>query len=98
MIEAAVRRRQPLPDAVQNAPSLLPGLELYLEAYMDLATCRSTAFAVERVPWTAIDQYARRNGIDGEAFDYFLALMREMDQEYIDWMNDKSKRDREAKT
>jgi hypothetical protein len=44
-----------------------------------------------RIPFTAIDSYARRFGIVGEAFDHLLFFIGELDQEYLSFMAEKSR-------
>jgi hypothetical protein len=74
IIEAAVRRRQPLPDVIANAPEIHMGLEAYYEAFMDLSTSRGVGMALGPIPWTAVDRYAERHGYTGEGFRYLWQM------------------------
>lgn len=38
-----------------------------------------------RIPFAAIDRYAKRFGIEGEAFDLMLALFTPLDETYLAW-------------
>lgn len=38
-----------------------------------------------RIPFSALDRYARRFGIGGDAFDLLVALIEPLDLEYLDW-------------
>lgn len=38
-----------------------------------------------RIPFSAIDRYARRFGIAGSAFDLMLALLDKLDSEFMAW-------------
>lgn len=59
----AFTMRMPIPDRIKNAPQLRLGLELYLQAFYDLNTCRPSGWGLMPIPWTATREYA-------EAFDY----------------------------
>jgi hypothetical protein len=56
-----------------------------------------------RIPFQAIDCYARRFDIAGEAFDLLFMLVGELDREYLDFAAERSRArwegwQREAKT
>lgn len=38
-----------------------------------------------RIPFSAVDRYARRYRIAGEAFDLLLKLLGKMDAEFMRW-------------
>lgn len=38
-----------------------------------------------RIPFSAVDRYARRYGIAGAAFDLLLALITKLDEAYLAW-------------
>lgn len=38
-----------------------------------------------RIPFLAVDAYARRYGIEGGGFDLLLGLIEPMDREYLAW-------------
>jgi hypothetical protein len=46
---------------------------------------------MSRIFFTAIDRYATRHGIAGGAFDDFLFFLHVLDDEYVAWMNEKTK-------
>lgn len=84
--------RQPLPDFIRDAPSLAPGLHLYYDAFIDLSSCRHVGMGVGPIPWGDIYGYARVLGLDDEEeFSRFLALIRAMDAEYLEWERKKVK-------
>jgi hypothetical protein len=86
--------RKPAPAAIANAPSLLPGLQWYFKAFLDLSTCRSGGGGI---PWTAMHDWGRIHGITEDAveFDRFVALMKAMDVSYSEFH--KAKDDAENK-
>ena len=78
-----MRRRLPLPDRIENAPRLLPGLDLYYDAFQYLSTCRQVGFSFGPIPCDAIDAYAdRREFSDNQREDLFFVI-REMDNAFI---------------
>lgn len=91
IIEAAIRRRQPLPDAIADAPELYAGLEVYYEAFIELSTCRDHGMGIGPIPWTAVDRYAERHGFRGDGFSYLLKMVRAMDDAFIKHMKQKEK-------
>lgn len=43
------------------------------------------------IPWTAINDYALRYGIEGEAFEEFVFMIRVIDDVYIETASKKDK-------
>lgn len=86
--------RKPVPSAIANAPSLLPGLQWYFKAFLDLSSCRGGGGSI---PWTAMHDWGRIHGItvDAVEFDRFVALVKAMDVSYLEFH--KAKEDTEAK-
>lgn len=95
LIEAALRRRQPLPDVIQNAPQLLPGLEPYYEAFVELSTCREHGMGLGPIPWTAIDRYGQRHAFVGEGFQYLVRMVRALDDAFLAYSRRKEREERE---
>lgn len=89
IIEAAIRRRQPLPERVQNAPTLLPGLELFYIAFLELSTCRHIGFVSGPIPWTAVDAYATRHRYDDELRTELEHHIHAMDEAYLKYWEKK---------
>ena len=83
MITAAIRRRQPIPDVIANAPQLLPGLEGYFEAFTELSTCRQSGMSMGPIPWSAVNEYAKRYNYSGEGFDYLVRMVRALDDTFL---------------
>lgn len=90
-MEAAIRRRQPFPDVIANAPQILPGLEMYYEAFSELSTCRSTGMGIGPIPWTAIDQYGLRHGFCDDGFEYLVRMVRALDDAFLAYSQKKAK-------
>lgn len=81
-MEAAAKRGTPLPDSVLNAPELLPGLDLYYEAFVQLTTCRTYDLDGKPypIPWTAIQAYGERYRFKGKDFDQLVDMVRALDR------------------
>lgn len=91
---AAYKRGQEPPEFIANAPQLLPGLELYFEAFQELSTCRPY-IGLEGmpgpIPWTAIDRYGLAHGFEEEGLDYLVSMVRALDDEFLTHMRDKDR-------
>lgn len=63
---------------------LQPHVLFYWNAFWELCSDRPPGMAsTSRIPFTAIDRFARRYGIhDLDAFDRFRSIIREMDEAY----------------
>lgn len=79
-----MRRGLPLPDKIQNAPELEPGLELYLRAFYELDSCRSVGMGEGPIPWTAMEQWATSLGMDEEEREDVHYLVRRLDNAFLE--------------
>jgi len=62
----------------------LPGGREILDAFFELSTDRQLGFSEGPIPFTALDAYARRIGIDGlDEFMQLRRLIRALDREYL---------------
>lgn len=75
----------PLPERMQNAPSLWLGLELYWAAFWDLTTCRAAGWSVAPIPWNSIKEYGEMLELDEEQTESLFYLVRAMDNAYMDY-------------
>lgn len=66
IIEQALKFGMSIPNRIENAPSLLPGLELYYKGFLDLTTSRTLGLGIGPIPWFAIEMYCRQNELDEE--------------------------------
>ena len=86
LLKLAERMRGPIPDKIQKAPELQVGLELFLEAFQVLTTCRGAMYGSEGpIPWTAMREYCNEYGIEGEERDYFYEVISHMDNTYLNF-------------
>lgn len=87
VLEACRDRGSPLPEALQNAPELLPGLDLYYDAFFALNSCRGGMGGP--IPWTAIREYASYLAMGEDEFDRLVLLIREMESERDAFLKEK---------
>ena len=66
-----------------------PHLLLEWEAFAQLSTDRPVGVTRGAIPWTSIDRYAARHGIEAEDFDRFCRMIRAMDAAYLAYLKDK---------
>jgi hypothetical protein len=52
------------PRALQNRPQLQPGLELYLNAFLELQTERPIGMTAGPIPWGSIIRWAEFNAVE----------------------------------
>jgi len=74
---------------MQNAPELRLGLQLFMVAFTDLSSSRPSGFGVAPIPWTAINSYCDVLGLEGEQREDVHHHVRELDETYMKWHNDK---------
>lgn len=68
---------------MQNRPKLGMGLELYMDAFLELDTDRDIGFGLGPIPWSSMHTYALAHGLDGEEYHNFMFLVRQLDSAYI---------------
>ncbi len=73
-------------------PDLLPGADGLLTAFWALSSDRPVGMSAGAIPFTAIDAYARRMGVDDpDEFALLLAAIRAMDGVWLDHYARKTK-------
>lgn len=80
-----------MPDRIANAPVLQVGLELYLNAFLDLSSCRPQGFVEGPISWISIHQYAEANEFTGEQREDLFYYIHSLDNEYLKFKNRKTK-------
>jgi hypothetical protein len=53
------------------------------ECFGDLARDRQIGMAAGPIPWSAVDRWAARNGVDGDEFDRLKTLVFALDAEWL---------------
>lgn len=89
----AMRAGQPLPNRIANAPELRNGLQLFIQAFFDLDSERSHAWAPVAIPWTSIMSYARAFDFDEEQTEDLFYLIKQMDAEHLKRLQAQMKKD-----
>lgn len=83
IVAQALRMGKPIPDRILNAPELHLGLELYLNAFLDLDSERSHGFGLTAIPWTSIKQYADAFELDEVQTSDLFFFVKKMDQAHL---------------
>ena len=85
-----MRENLPLPEAIQNAPDLEQGLELYYLGFLDLIDDRQFGLSLGGIPWTAINAYCKSmpwlDEFQVEAMHYHI---KQLDGAYVKHKNKK---------
>lgn len=79
-----MRRGQPLPDRIANAPEVLLGLELYWQAFWELNTCRPAGWGLAPIPWSVMNDYATTFDFDDDQRESLFDYIMRMDKAYRD--------------
>lgn len=79
----AMRFGEPLPERIANAPELINGLQVYLQAFLDLDAERNHALSLSPIPWASINEYSKAYEFDEEQTEDLLYFIRKMDNEHL---------------
>ena len=80
-----------------NEPTLLAGLEFYIDAFIDLDTERSHAMGWTRIPWHSIVRYAEFYQLTEDQSDDLVYFVNKMDLAHIEELEKKDAAKREQK-
>lgn len=72
----------------------LPGDEFYMKAFWDLSTERQLGMGVGPIPWSRIFQYGNFYQLDEDLLDPFIQIIREMDNGYLEFQQDKKEKEK----
>lgn len=81
-VEAARKKKRPLPQWYLDEPDDPPAASIFYEAFRDLATCRS---ADGPIPWRDAMAYADRKGLAPDVAEALWTVIRKMDQAERRW-------------
>jgi len=56
---------------------------MFLDAFGKLTTCRQIGMGEGPIPWTAVEEYGRAQGMDREELEELHYMMRALDSEYL---------------
>lgn len=82
---------QPLPDALKDPPELLPGLELYLQAFYQLSTCRQVGMGLGPIGWQFTQEWGMLNLSSEDSIKDLHYFIRILDSEFIKWSSKTNK-------
>lgn len=91
-----MERGQALPGWFDEEPELGAGEEFYLNSFWRLSTERPIGFAAGPIPWSKIQEYGQRAGLDSDMMAVFSDVIQAMDKTYLEWTAEEMKRQREA--
>lgn len=89
VIRQSAKSGQPLPARIENAPSLLIGLDLYYIGFQDLSSSRQVGMGLGPIPWMAIEQYCHLIGLDQDQKEAMHHHIVEMDSAFLKFHNKK---------
>lgn len=69
-----------MPKALLERPALLPGLDFYFNAYIDLQNDRPMGMAIGPIPWSSIVTFAQIHSLDLDDLHELNHLIRKMEQ------------------
>jgi hypothetical protein len=75
-----------VPAALLAKPDVLPGAQFYMDAFWDLSGDRQLGAmgGAGRIPFMALDRWAERHGVEGGQFDLLRAVIRRLDDVYLE--------------
>ena len=84
----------PLPEAILNKPSLIPGLELYYRAFWDLMADRQSGMGgTGMIQYTAVSLWLSDHLItDLDDRDRFKIILNYLDMTYLNHVRGKEKK------
>jgi hypothetical protein len=71
---------QPIPERIANAPELMLGSQLYLQAFFDLDSTRNHGMGLTRISWTSIKDYAAAFELDCRQTEDLFYYIRKLDE------------------
>lgn len=89
--QMASRMKRRLPERIENAPELEFGNELYLQAFMDLSSCRNSPYGAMPISYFDMVHYSMINDFSSDQFEMLLSVIPPMDSEYTKVMEKKQK-------
>lgn len=71
---------------MQSRVEIREDLLFVWRAFHDLSGDRQTGMSVGRIPFSSVDRYAARFGVDDrDDFERFMGLIRAMDLAFVEW-------------
>lgn len=83
LAKQAIRAGQPIPSRIADAPELHIGLELFINAFLDLDTERQAGYSVGPIPWSKIKEYCEAHSFDAELSDDMFYFIKALDNSHL---------------
>jgi hypothetical protein len=80
IIKAAIDSGKDIPEGILNRPRISAENIFFWDAFTELSTCRGDGC----VPWTAIDQYAKRYDVCDDLFEELVVMIGVLDNVTIE--------------
>ncbi len=84
-IRAAIARKQPLPDWVNDEPPVGEFDRFFLTAFELLDTCRTSGFGDGPIPWTAVREFCKSRELDRMMTNTVEAVILRLDKAVMAW-------------
>ena len=89
-MDQCIKEDRPFPKFIEERPSLIPGLELYWYAFMELTSDRGIGINGESwIPWSSIRLYCKELGLSPEQTTDMHYLIKQMDSAYLNHVRKK---------
>lgn len=83
ILDACRASGEPIPQKIQDKPSLGPGLEFYLSAWQELSYDRPVGFGLGPIPSASLRAYTQDLGMCEDESDRFIFIVREVDNFFV---------------
>ena len=92
LVKAAERNKIPIPQAIQDKPTIPEWDLLYWDCFMDLCGTRQLVHGLGSIPWTAINEWAFRHAIVHEdEFEMLRYVVGKMDEWWCNYFRERKK-------
>lgn len=99
-MESAKAKGRKVPDWYSEKPEILPGDEFYFAEFWILDTLRQrSGGAIGPIPVPAVEERGEaRHGFSDDVLELYVAVVRAMDDGYIEWQAAEFKRETSRET
>ena len=77
-----------MPDWFLDEPAIDPIERVYLDAFVELSSCRSVGMDLGQIPWRDVVAYADRAGLRDPMTRVFTQVVRALDDAYLGWLRE----------
>lgn len=91
IVKTCQQSGMPLPDFIKNQPELMFGLDIFVQAFWDLSTCRQMGMGLGPIPWISIQEYCIMLQCSEDFTKDLHYHIRRIDQAYLNWASESNK-------